>query len=210
MYSAGLYHCYCITNVQCKTVPLLLHHKCTMQDCTTVTASQMYSAGLYHCYCITNVQCRAVPLLLHHKCTMQDCTTVTASQMYSAELHNCYCITNVPSRLQLPLDSWIIETWTKLLCSKFRSMYIYLHNEPWLQIFVIIPVRFWSNFPNSYITYQPFNVRGWGGSRGSFTLWEIINRFGYNSESRLRQTAIAPWLSNRFFAEKTCLPRWNK
>ena len=95
LVSAGLYHCYCITNVQCRTVPLLLHHKCTVQDCTTVTASQMYNARLYHCYCITNVQCKTVPLLLHHKCTVQDCTTVTASQMYSAGLYHCYCITNV-------------------------------------------------------------------------------------------------------------------
>jgi hypothetical protein len=109
---------------------------------------------IYICHCVDDqtlipMSCFPNDILNHtHRTFVMDWDFIQAKRLVSAGLYQCYCITNVPSRLQLPLDSWIIETWTKLLCSKFRSICIYLHNELWLQIFVIFPFRFLSNFPD--------------------------------------------------------------
>jgi hypothetical protein len=72
---------------------------------------------------------------------MMDRDFIKAKRLVSAALYYCYCITNVPRTLQLPLDSWIIETRNKLPCSKFRSVYICTMNSGcrFLSYFQFVP-----------------------------------------------------------------------
>jgi hypothetical protein len=85
---------------------------------------------IYICHCVDNqtlIQMSCFPNdIIHHiqHTFLMNREFIKAKRLVGAGLYQCYCITNVSSELQLPLDSWIIETSTKLLCSKFRSIYI--------------------------------------------------------------------------------------
>lgn len=192
-------------------------HKVNKSKYKTNTFYDWLFQIVYICHCLTGqtlipMPCFPNDILNQTQHTfMMDRDFIKAKRLVSAALYHyhSYCITNVPRRLQFPLESWIIETRTKLLCSEFRSIYTYLHNEFWLQIFVVFSVYSCSNFPNSYITYQTLNVRG--GAAGVVLLsGRLLIVSVASSQSRLYPTAIGPRLSKRFFAEKICLPHWNK